>query len=100
MQRGAYDQLYKALVDRDMSAVDTAAQSMDHIALKDSLGIIATMASVHDPRFDRAAARWLSQAIVEKHLSLQQTRKVVMVLEIMRPHYDFSEATLRGMLFS
>jgi hypothetical protein len=100
MPGGAYDQLHKALVDRDLSAVETAAQLMDHIALKDSLGIIATMASARDPRFERAAARWLSQAIVEKHLDLDRTRKVLMVLEIMRAHYDFSEATLRGMLFS
>jgi len=55
----------RSLRTRKLSVVLMAAAELEHVRLDDALEILVLMAQENDPRFDRAAARWIGRLLTE-----------------------------------
>jgi hypothetical protein len=65
-----------------LSIVLPAAAELPFINLSDSLEILTLMAQEGDPRFERAAARWIGRLLVETPpMTLKEARWVVAMVE-------------------
>lgn len=60
----------RAVVAEDVAAAISAAGEMPYVGLGDSLDLVRLLARKADPRFDRAANRWLSRFVAEKGASV------------------------------
>ena len=59
----------------------SAAAELDHIQIDDALEILVLMARAGDPRFDRAAARWVGRLLAEQPLGLADGRWALTLVE-------------------
>ena len=66
---------------RNLSVVLTAAGELQTIQLDDALEILILMAAENDPRFDRAAARWVGRLLAETPIGLADARFVLALVE-------------------
>jgi hypothetical protein len=84
----AYIDFQRALKTKNLMLVESAARELPMLSLADSLAVLLLMAEQNDPRFQRAAARWAGRAIAEQHLSLEDSRRVLALVEVMltAPH--------------
>jgi hypothetical protein len=64
-----YARFSRALETRKLSVVLIAAAELQSIQLDDALEIL--MAAEKDPRFDRAAARWVGRLLAETPIGLR-----------------------------
>jgi hypothetical protein len=64
-----------------LSAVLVEAAELDWIDLEDALEILILMARERDPRFDRAAARWVGRLLAERPLGLADGRYALVLVE-------------------
>jgi hypothetical protein len=64
-----------------MLQVDAAARELPTIGLDDALRILVVMAGKRDRRFDRAAARFVARAILERQLGLAAARYALALVE-------------------
>jgi hypothetical protein len=72
----------RSLQTRKLSVVLTAAAELQSIQLDDALEILILMAREKDPRFDRAAARWVGRVLVETPpMTLKEARWVIAMVE-------------------
>jgi hypothetical protein len=77
-----YANFQRALQTRNLRVILTAAAEVQWVNLSDSLEILALMAQEGDPRFDRAAARWVGRLLVETPpLTLAEARWVIAMVE-------------------
>jgi hypothetical protein len=94
----AYMDFQRALKSKNLTVVESAARALPQLSLADSLAVLLLMAEQNDPRFQRAAARWAGRAIAEQHLSLDDSRRVLGLVEIMLTAPHAVAPHLRGYL--
>jgi hypothetical protein len=75
----------RSLETRQLSVVLLAAAELEQIQLDDALEILVLMAQEHDPRFDRAAARWVGRLLAETPVGLADGRYALALVERL-PH--------------
>ena len=64
-----------------LSIVLMAAAEMPRLELDDALEVLVLMAREGDPRFDRAAARWVGRLLAERPLRLADARFALVLVE-------------------
>lgn len=65
-----------------LPAVLAAAAELEHVRLEDALDILAMLARDDDPRFERAAARWIGRLLTETPpMTLTEVRWAVALVE-------------------
>jgi len=78
-----------------MTVIDAAARELPHISLEDALRVLVVMASKRDQRYERAAARWAGRVIAERRLGLEDSRRVISLVEVMPEAVDAVQQRLR-----
>jgi hypothetical protein len=77
-----YVRFRRSLETRELAVVLPAAAELPWINLDDSLEILTLMANEADPRFDRAAARWIGRLLLETPpMTLKEARWVIAMVE-------------------
>jgi hypothetical protein len=84
----AYMDFRRALETGNLTLIESAARALPQVPLADSLEVLVVMADQNDGRFHRAAARWAGRAISEQQLNLEESRRVLALVEVMltAPH--------------
>lgn len=85
----------RALQTGNLFLIETAALELPHVGLRDSLVIVTLMAEKSDPRFEKAAAKWLAQVSAERRLSLADVRRVGALLDALPAAPQAVAAALR-----
>ena len=65
-QGSSYARFRRALDSGNLTLATTAAAELPRIDLPDALAVLLLMAAQGDPRYDRAATRWLSRLALER----------------------------------
>jgi hypothetical protein len=76
-----YARFQRSLQTRNLSVVLTAAAELQPIQLDDALEILILLAAEKDPRFDRAAARWVGRLLAETPIGLADGRYALVLVE-------------------
>jgi hypothetical protein len=77
-----YVRFRRSLETQRLADVLPVAAELPWLNLNDSLEILTLMAQEADPRFDRAAARWIGRLLVETPpMTLKEARWVVAMVE-------------------
>jgi hypothetical protein len=77
-----YVRFRRSLETRRLSDALAAAAEVPWLNLDDALEILCLMAKEGDPRFDKAAARWIGWLLVETPpMTLKEARWVVAMVE-------------------
>jgi hypothetical protein len=71
----------QALATQRLDAVLAAAAELPRVGLNDALEILALLAEAGDPRFERAAVRWLGRLLLETPATLRDARFAVVLVE-------------------
>lgn len=82
-QGSAYARFRRALLSKNLVLVDAAATELATIGLDDALRILVLMAEKRDPRYPRAAARWAGRAIAERRLGMEESRRVLSLVDVL-----------------
>jgi hypothetical protein len=78
----AYAYFRRTLETQKLAIVLPAAAELPWINLDDSLEILVLMAQEADPRFERAAARWIGRLLLETPpMTLREARWVIAMVE-------------------
>ena len=77
----AYSRFRRALLTKNVTLVRAAAADLRRIGLDDALRILVVLAEKHDPRYDRAAARFAARLTSERQLDLADARYVLALAE-------------------
>jgi hypothetical protein len=80
-QGRAYSRFQRALATGNLELVEAAARELPRIGLDDALLILALLADRGDPRFDRAAARWIGRLLIETPAGLSEARFALALVE-------------------
>jgi hypothetical protein len=80
-QGRAYSRFQRALATGNLELVEAAARELPWIGLDDALLILALLADRGDPRFDRAAARWIGRLLIETPAGLSEARFALALVE-------------------
>ena len=76
---------FRRAIDRkSLLNAELAAREMGHLVLEDALSLVLLYAAADDPRFDRAATRWVGRFCVEEKPSLLELQAVVAALALLR----------------
>jgi hypothetical protein len=79
---GPYARFQRSLQTRNLSVVLSAAAELEQVQLDSALEILILMVAEKDPRFDRAAARWVGRLLTETPpMSLQDARFALTLVE-------------------
>jgi hypothetical protein len=76
-----YERFQRSLQTRNLSVVLAAAAELHTVQLDDALEILILMAAEKDPRFDRAAARWVGRLLSETPIGLADGRYALALVE-------------------
>ena len=77
-----YARFRRSLETQKLSIVLMAAAELGHVRLDDALEILSLMARDGDPRFEKAAARWIGRVLTETPpMTLTEARWVVAMVE-------------------
>ena len=76
-----YARFQRSLETRKLPVVLAAAAELQSIQLDDALEILILLAQEQDPRFDRAAARWVGRLLAENSLGLAEARFALALVE-------------------
>ena len=80
-QGSAYSRFQRALATGNIDIVEAAAAELPTIGLDDALAILVLLAQAGDPRFDRAAARWVGRLLTETPTGLGDARFALALVE-------------------
>jgi hypothetical protein len=80
-QGSAYSRFQRALMTGNLQVIETAAAELPTVGLDDALAILAVLAQTNDPRFDRAAARWVGRLLTETPAGLREARFALALVE-------------------
>jgi hypothetical protein len=91
----AYSRFRRALLTKNVTLITAAAADLRDIGLDDALRILVVLAEKHDPRYDRAAARFAARVTSERHLDLADARYVLALAEALPRSPDSIALVLR-----
>jgi hypothetical protein len=77
----AYSRFQRALLTGNLNLIEAAAAELPRVGLDDALTILSLLADKADPRFDRAAARWIGRLLVETPAGLRDARFGLVLVE-------------------
>jgi hypothetical protein len=77
----AYSRFQRALATGNLQVIEAAARELPSIGLDDALLILSLLADSGDPRFDRAAARWIGRLLIETPAGLRDARYALVLVE-------------------
>ena len=80
-QGSAYSRFQRAVATGNMRLIEAAATELPKIGLDDALAILIVLAQTNDPRFDRAAARWVGRLLTETPAGLSDARFALALVE-------------------
>jgi hypothetical protein len=80
-QGSPHARFQRALETRNLLIIEAAAVELPKIGLDDALVILSLLAEAADPRFDRAAARWLGRLLLETPAGLSDARFALALVE-------------------
>lgn len=80
-QGSAYSRFQRALATGNMPLIESAAAELPRVGVDDALAILIVLAQVGDPRFDRAAARWVGRLLTETPAGLSDARFALALVE-------------------
>ncbi len=80
-QGSPHARFQRALTTGNLAIVEAAARELPRVALDDALAILVMLANVGDPRFDRAAARWIGRLLTETPAGLREARYALALVE-------------------
>lgn len=83
-QGSAATRFRRAVERKSLLNAELAAREMGHLTLEDALSLVLLYAAADDPRFERAAARWLGRLCVEEQPSLSELQAAVAALALLR----------------
>jgi hypothetical protein len=76
---------FRHAVDRkSLLNAELAAREMGRIDLEEALSLVLLYAAADDPRFDRAATRWIARFCVEGKPSLSELQAATSALALLR----------------
>jgi len=93
-QGSAYARFRRALLTQNLTMIDAAARELPTISLDDALTIVTLLAKKHDPRYGRAAARWVARVVLERRLELGDARRLLSLVDEL-PRTPGLEITLK-----
>ncbi len=73
-QGSAYSRFQRALTTGNLRLIEAAAAELPRVSLEDTLAIMIVLAQRGDPRFERAAARWVGRLLTETPADLSDAR--------------------------
>lgn len=82
-QGSAYTRFKRALGTRDLDVVVPALAELPNVALADALDVLELMAERRDHRYDRAAAKFCARLTTERRLSVEESRRVLALVEVL-----------------
>jgi hypothetical protein len=82
-QGSAYARFNRAILTGNLTIVEAAARELPQVSLADALRILTIMAARRDERFGRAAARWAARVTAERHLGLDESRRVLALVDVL-----------------
>jgi len=74
----------RAVERKSLLNAELAAREMGQLNLEDALSLVFLYAGADDPRFDRAATRWIARLCVEDKPSLSELQAAVCALALLR----------------
>jgi hypothetical protein len=74
----------RAVERRSLLNAELAARELGQLNLDDALSLVLLYAAADDPRFDRAATRWIARFCVEGRPSLSELQAAVSALALVR----------------
>jgi hypothetical protein len=77
----AYSRFRRALVTKNLAIIQAAAVELPGLGLDDALEILWLMAHKRDPRFERAAVRWVGRLLLETPTTLRDARFALVLVE-------------------
>ena len=83
-QGSAATRFRRAIERKALLNAEPAAREMGHLDLRDALSLVLLYAAADDPRFDRAATRWIGRFCVEEKPSLLELQSAVSALGLVR----------------
>jgi len=92
----AYIDFQRALETKNLTLVESAARELPRLSIEDALSILLLMAEQNDGRYHRAAARWAGRLIAEQQLSLEDSHRVLALVDVMATAPHAVIAHLRG----
>lgn len=90
----------RALLTKNLTQIEAAAQQLPTVGLDDALRILVVLADQRDARYPRAAARWAARATAELGLSVDECRRVLALVEILPEAPDAIRLKLGDLLRS
>lgn len=91
----SYANFRRALLGGNMQIIEAAAAELDVIALEDALRILVVMGRGADPRYGRAAAKWAARVTSERRLELDDSRRLLALVECLPDAPEAIEPVLR-----
>ena len=83
-QGSASTRFRRAIERKSVINAELAAREMGRLDLEDALSLVLLYAAADDPRFDRAATRWIGRFCVEEKPSLLELQAAVSALALLR----------------
>ena len=83
-QGSAATRFRRAIERKSVLNAELAAREMGHLAVEEALSLVLLYAATNDPRFDRAATRWVARFCVEGKPSLSELQAAVSALALLR----------------
>ena len=96
-QGSPYARFNRAILTKNMNLIEAAARELDHVSVEDALRILVVMAAKHDRRFERAGAKWTARVAAERRLDLDQTRRILSLVEVLPSAPDAVAVKLRAL---
>ena len=91
----AYANFRRALLGGNMHIIEAAAAELGVVALEDALRILVVMGRSQDPRYGRAAAKWAARVTAERGLELDDSRRILALVECLPDAPEAIEPVLR-----
>jgi hypothetical protein len=76
-----YARFRRALVTQNLAIIAPAAAGVPRLALDDALEVLWLMAHQRDPRFERAAMRWMGRLLLETPTDFRDARFALVLIE-------------------
>ena len=89
----------RAISQRDLVAAEAAAREFGWVSLGDALALVILYAEADDPKFERAAVRWLDRLLEERVVALSEARRACEWLEqLAGPEANLAAGSLDGLV--